>query len=99
MCVLPIENSYAGDVSTVMDLMFSGTLYVNQVVNLPITHCLMVNEGVELKDVKYVISHPQALAQCEEYIKEQGFKTVTCENTAVATLPLLHLRKQQSFSA
>jgi len=84
VCVLPIENSYAGDVSTVMDLMFSGTLYVNQVVNLPITHCLMVNEGVELKDVKYVISHPQALSQCEEYIEEQGFKTVACENTAVA---------------
>lgn len=84
VCVLPIENSYAGDVSTVMDLMFSGTLYVNQVINLPITHCLMVNEGVELKDVKRVISHPQALAQCAEYIKENGFESMSFENTALA---------------
>ena len=84
VCVLPIENSYAGDVSTVMDLMFSGTLFVNQVINLPITHCLMVNEGVEQKDIKRVISHPQALAQCADYIKENGFDAVSCENTALA---------------
>lgn len=84
VCVLPIENSYAGDVSTVMDLMFSGTLYVNQLLNLPISHCLLVNEGVELKDIKTVISHPQALAQCAGYIKEMGFEAKTSENTAVS---------------
>ena len=83
VAVLPIENSYAGDVSTVMDLMFSGTLYVNQVVNLPINHCLMVNEGVELSQVKRVISHPQALTQCYEYIKSMGFEAVSCANTAL----------------
>ena len=84
VCVLPIENSYAGDVSNVMDLMFSGTLYVNQVINLPITHCLMVNEDVELTDIKRVVSHPQALAQCSEYIKDMGFVPVAFENTALA---------------
>lgn len=83
VAVLPIENSYAGDVSTVMDLMFSGTLYVNQVINLPITHSLMANEGVELSQIKRVISHPQALAQCQDYIKNMGFEAVTCENTAL----------------
>ena len=83
ICVLPIENSYAGDVSTVMDLMFSGTLYVNQVLNLPISHCLLVNDGVDLKDVKTVISHPQALSQCASYIKEMGFEIRAYENTAL----------------
>lgn len=83
VCVLPIENSYAGDVSTVMDLMFSGTLYVNQVLNLPISHCLLVNEGVELKDIKTVISHPQALSQCASYIKEMDFEVRAYENTAL----------------
>ena len=83
-CVLPIENSYAGDVSTVMDLMFSGTLYVNQVINLPVTHCLMVNEGVELKDIKRVVSHPQALEQCAGYIKDMGFVPESYGNTAMA---------------
>lgn len=88
-CVLPIENSYAGDVSTVMDLMFSGNLYVNQVINLPVNHCLMVNRGVELKDVKRVMSHPQALSQCAEYIKAGGFEAVSCENTAVSAKTVL----------
>ncbi len=84
VCVLPIENSYAGDVSTVMDLMFSGNLYVNQVINLPITHCLISGEGLELKDIKKVMSHPQALSQCADYIKESGFEAVACENTAIS---------------
>ena len=84
VCVLPIENSYAGDVSTVMDLMFSGTLYINKAIDLPITHCLMANEGVSLSQIKKVISHPQALAQCADFIKENGFEAVSCENTAVA---------------
>lgn len=84
VCVLPIENSYAGDVSSVMDLMFSGTLYVNQVINLPITHCLMANEGVELSQIKRVVSHPQAISQCADYIKEMGLEAVSKENTAVA---------------
>lgn len=83
-CVLPIENSYAGDVSTVMDLMFSGSLYVNQVINLPVTHCLLANEGVELGQIKRVVSHPQALSQCAGYIKDMGFEPVTYENTAMA---------------
>ena len=91
-CVLPIENSYAGDVSTVMDLMFSGTLYVNQVINLPITHCLMANEGVELGDIKKVVSHPQALAQCSGYIKERGFAEISFENTALSAK---HVKEQR----
>lgn len=84
VCVLPIENSYAGDVSTVMDLMFSGNLYVNQVISLPISHCLMANKGVELKDIKKVVSHPQALAQCASYIKANAFAATAQENTAVS---------------
>ncbi|MBO5313379.1 MAG: chorismate mutase [Clostridia bacterium] len=84
VAVLPIENSYAGEVSTVMDLMFSSTLYVNQVINLPISHCLMANEGIELSDIKRVVSHPQALAQCEPYIKELQLSSESMENTAVS---------------
>lgn len=84
VCVLPVENSYAGDVSTVMDLMFSGTLYINKAINLPIDHCLLANEGVSISQIKKVMSHPQALAQCSEYIKENGFEAIICENTALA---------------
>ena len=83
-CVLPIENSYAGEVGQVMDLMFSGSLYVNGIYILRITHNLLGIEGASLRDVKTVVSHPQALAQCSEYIRKNGFATVEYANTAKA---------------
>lgn len=83
-CVLPIENSYAGEVGQVMDLMFQGSLYVNGIYTLRITHHLLGLEGATLSGVKTVVSHPQALAQCAEYIRKRGFETVEYANTAKA---------------
>lgn len=82
--VLPIENSYAGDVGTVMDLIFSGTLYVNQVIDLPIKHDLMACEGATLDTIKTVVSHSQALSQCAEYIQKRGYESKPYANTALA---------------
>ena len=82
--VLPIENSYAGDVGTVMDLMFMGNLYVSRVVELEVTHCLVAKKGASLGEIKTVISHPQALEQCSEFIAANGLKTLTYANTALA---------------
>lgn len=82
--VLPLENSYAGDVGTVMDLMFSGSLFVNQVIDLPVTHSLAAVEGTRLEQIKTVVSHPQALSQCGDYIRRHGFETQAYSNTALA---------------
>ena len=82
--VLPLENSYAGEVGTVMDLIFSGSLYINQVMDLPIRHALMACPGASVGEIRTVYSHPQALRQCAEYIRARGWQTVECENTAVA---------------
>lgn len=82
--VLPLENSYAGEVGTVMDLIFSGNLYVNQSIDLPIVHNLLVNEGAKFSDIKKVVSHPQALEQCRNYIHKYGFETESYSNTALA---------------
>lgn len=84
IAVLPIENSSAGDVGDVMDLMFNGTLYVNQVLDLEINHCLLANHGANIEDIKTVISHPQALAQCSDYIHNKGFEQISYKNTALA---------------
>lgn len=84
VCVLPIENSYAGDVSTVMDLLFSGSLYVTQALDLEVNHCLIANEGATQDDIKKVISHPQALAQCSDYISKHGYEQISYPNTAMA---------------
>lgn len=83
-CVLPIENSYAGEVGQVMDMMFQGSLYVNGIYTLQITHNLLGVVGASLSDVKTVVSHPQALAQCGDYIRKNGFSTVEYANTARA---------------
>ena len=82
--VLPMENSYAGEVGAVMDLMFSGELYVNRVMNLEVEHFLLGVPGATADQVKTVVSHPQAIAQCETYIKKHGFEVLDYSNTARA---------------
>ena len=82
--VLPIENSYAGDVGSVMDLMFSGSLYVNQIIDLDVVHNLVACKGATKETIKTVYSHAQALAQCGEYIKANNFEISEYPNTAVA---------------
>jgi len=82
--LLPVENSFNGDVGKVMDLAFFGTLYVTGVYEAEIVQNLLAVEGTTLKDVKTVISHPQALGQCAAYIEKHGFATEEAVNTAVA---------------
>lgn len=84
VCVLPIENSYNGEVGAVMDLMFSGSLSLTGVLELPVTQDLLVLPGTRLSDVKTVISHPQALAQCGVYLQDKGWQTMEYSNTALA---------------
>lgn len=84
--VLPLENSYAGEVGQVMDLIFSGPLYINGVQEIAITHNLISVSGARIDEITDVFSHPQALAQCSKYIKEKGFNQNSYENTAAAAL-------------
>lgn len=82
--VLPIENSYAGEVGQVMDMIFSGPLYVNGVYDLPLNQNLIGLPQAGIDDIKVVVSHPQALAQCASYIKDHGFEQQSYTNTALA---------------
>ena len=91
--VLPIENSYAGDVSQVMDLAFFGTLHVNGIYDIEVNQNLLVKPGTSFSQIKTVISHPQALAQCDAYIKEHGFAQTPFENTALAAQHVAKLKK------
>ena len=89
--ILPIENSFVGDVGEVMDLLFQGSLYINSIYNLHINHCLIVNDGATLDSIKKVVSHPQALAQCSKFIQEHNFVTEDEVNTAYAGKKLKEL--------
>ncbi|MBQ4323489.1 MAG: chorismate mutase [Clostridia bacterium] len=82
--VLPMENSYAGDVTQVVDRAYEGSLYINGIYDLEIVQNLLAVPGTSMSDIKEVISHPQALSQCAEYLREKGFKTTSATNTAVA---------------
>lgn len=82
--VLPLENSYAGEVGQVTDLMFSGPLYVNHILPLAITHDLLAVEGATLETVKTVVSHPQALSQCDDFIRAHCYAQMPYANTALA---------------
>lgn len=82
--VIPIENSRAGEVGEALDLLFSGSLYVNGVYTLDIRHNLIGLPGAKESDIKEVVSHQQALDQCSGYLRAQGYKTASCVNTAMA---------------
>ncbi len=82
--VLPIENSFAGDVAGVMDLMFSGSLYVNQVVEIAAVQNLLGCEGTTRESIKEVVSHPQAISQCAAFIRKNGYRVNEFPNTAMA---------------
>ena len=82
--VLPIENSTAGEVGQVVDLLFSGSLYVSGVYDLAIRHQLMALPGANTGKIRRVYSHPQALQQCAPHLRRCGYEGVSCVNTAMA---------------
>ena len=83
--VLPIENSSAGSVNQVYDLMKEHKFYIVKSLRLPILHNLVGNKETELKDVREILSHDQALSQCKKYLQKFPLAKVTaCANTAVA---------------
>lgn len=82
--VLPIENSYAGEVGQTIDLIFSGELFINGIYELEIHQNLLGIPDATVEDIRKVTSHPQALSQCHEYIKMRGFETEEANNTALA---------------
>ena len=82
--VLPVENSFAGDVDQVNDLMFTGPLHINGMYDLAVTHDLLTVPGATMDDIKTVVSHPQALSQCANFIREHELEEVEYSNTALA---------------
>ena len=82
--ILPVENSFAGDVGSVMDLAFFGSLHINMMLNLDVTQNLLGAKGAGKKDIKTVMSHPQALSQCSAYIRDNGWQVIEESNTAIA---------------
>lgn len=82
--VLPIENSTAGTVSEIYDLLVEFENYIVGEQVLPIEHCLLALPGAEKSGIKRVYSHPQSLMQCARYLQGYDWQQISMKNNAFA---------------
>ena len=83
--ILPLENSTAGSVKKVYDLMIRHNFSIVRTFRLKIDHNLLANPGAKLSDIKEIYSHEQAINQCSDFLNSiPGVKIIPVENTAVA---------------
>ena len=82
--ILPIENSAAGSVTEVYDLMERYNCKIVRSLKLKVEHCLLAKPGVKLSDVREVVAHEQALDQCSDFLKSSGAKITVFSNNAAA---------------
>ncbi len=83
--VIPLENSLAGSVNQVYDLMQRHQFYIVRSIRQKIDHNLLVKPGVKLEEIREVYSHQHALSQCAQFLSTlKDVKIIPCENTAVA---------------
>lgn len=83
--VIPVENSTAGSVNAVYDLMMRHDFRIVRSLRLKVDHNLLANPGAKLSDIREICSHEQAIAQCSAFLQQHPEITVVrCENTAAA---------------
>ena len=84
--VLPLENSTAGSVKEIYDLMLSHSSFkIVRSTRLKVDHNLVSKKGTKMSDIKEIFSHPQAISQCAKFLDAMpGVKITACENTAAA---------------
>ncbi|MFI3166790.1 MAG: prephenate dehydratase domain-containing protein [Bacillota bacterium] len=83
--VLPIENSNAGSVNGVYDLMHKNNFFISRAVKLRIQHYLLAKKGADVSKIKEIFSHEQAIAQCSEFLASMpNVKVTIVDNTATA---------------
>lgn len=82
--VLPIENSTAGIVSEIYDLLVEFENYIVGEQIIKIEHCLMGVPGTEMDDIKTVYSHPQSLMQSARFLNSHNWQQISMQNNAFA---------------
>jgi chorismate mutase / prephenate dehydratase len=79
LALLPIENSTAGSINETYDLLAGTGLHITGEVVSAIEHCLLALPGVPLAELRVVMSHPQALAQCQDFFGKHPHLTARAE--------------------
>jgi len=80
--VIPVENTIGGSVGEALDILLETRLKACGEIVLRIVHCLIANPGEELRDIRVVYSHPQALAQSRRFLERLGCRVVPVYDTA-----------------
>ncbi|MEI8345947.1 MAG: bifunctional chorismate mutase/prephenate dehydratase [Pseudomonadota bacterium] len=82
--IIPVENTLGGVVGEVNDLMIHSELFVVGEINMPVHHSLMALPGTDYRDIRVVYSHPQALAQCRNFLTRNKLEARAYYDTAGA---------------
>ena len=83
--ILPIENSTAGSVNEIYDLLIKYNVHIVRSTRVRVDHQLLAAKGAKLKDIKTIYSHPQAINQCSHYLSSlKGVEIIPFDNTAMA---------------
>lgn len=80
--LLPVENAWAGSVNGAYELLMDYDLRIQAEVILHVRHALLAAKGSKISDLKYVRSHPQALAQCSRFLERYNLQPVPWYDTA-----------------
>ena len=82
--VLPLENSNAGSVNKIYDLMIKYNFHIVRSTRVMAGHSLLAKPGTKIEDIKEIFSHEQAIQQCDSFLRDLNVKITPVENTAIA---------------
>ena len=93
--ILPIDNTTEGIVPDVYEGLLKHRLYISASLTMPISHCLLGAANADIRKITTVLSHPQALGQCADYISRHGYTAVPDINTAIAARKVSEANKPE----
>ena len=97
--LVPIENSLAGSIHQNYDLLLHNNLSIIGEQYLRIRHCLIVHPNAQIADIKKIISHPQALAQCDRYIRQLPISSTEPTYNTAGSVKMISEGSDQSVAA
>ena len=96
--IVPIENSLGGSIHENYDLMLRYDLTIVAEHDFRVRHCLLTKPGLDVKEIKFAISHPQALAQCDNYLRARNITPIPTYDTAGSASKCVFLRYISIYS-